>query len=282
MNRRPVGLFVWLVVLGAAQAAALWLVFRYFVGTASGQTLDTIALAGALDGDAGDRLGRAAIENRVGTILNAVSAASLAAATAFVGFVALVRRRVALAVGALLLIAGANLTTQLLKYGLVRPDFGIDPERAAAGNSLPSGHTTVAASVAVALVLVLPAKLRAVAGVLGAAAVAAVGVATLSAGWHRPSDAVAAMLVVGAWACAAGMFTLVAQRRNGGVEYDRPHVFAVALLMVAGAVLVAGAAAALGLTARAPAVPPEELSGRRLLLAYAGGAAGIAGAAALV
>ena len=43
---------------------------------------------------------------------------------------------------------------------IYRPDLGVDPERAAAGNSLPSGHTTIAASVAVALVLVVPSKAR--------------------------------------------------------------------------------------------------------------------------
>jgi membrane-associated phospholipid phosphatase len=275
MRRRPVGLALWLVLLGAVHAAALWLVFRYFVRTEPGQLLDTIALTG-------NRIGQATISDRVGSVLNAVSAASLAAATAFVGFLALVRRRVALGAGVLLLIVGANLTTQALKYGLVRPDLGIDPDRAAVGNSLPSGHTTVAASVAVALVLVLPARLRAAAGVLGAVAVAAVGVATLSAGWHRPSDAVAALLVVGAWACVAGLFTLAVQRRYGDVEYGRPHAFSVALLAVAGLLLLAGAAVALALTDRAPAVPPEELGRNRLLLAYAGGAAGIAGTVALV
>jgi membrane-associated phospholipid phosphatase len=275
MRRWPIGLALWLVLLGAVHLAALWLVFRYFVRTEPGQLLDTIALTG-------NRIGRAAIQERVGNMLNAVSAASLAAATAVVGFIALVRRRVALGAGALLLIAGANLTTQGLKYGLVRPDFGIDPERAAVGNSLPSGHTTVAASVAVALVLVLPARLRGAAGVLGAAAVAAIGVATLSAGWHRPSDAVAALLVVGAWACAAGLFTLAVQRRHGDVEYGRAHAFSVVLLALAGLSLLGGAAVALALTGRAPDVPPADLSRNRLLLAYAGGAAGIAGTVALV
>src|SRR5207245_1071112 len=102
------------------------------------------------------------------------------------------------AVGAVLLIVGANLTTQLLKSVLVRPVLGIDPERAAAGNSLPSGHTTIAASVAVAVLLVVPAAVRGVSAVVGAVLTAAAGVATLSAGWHRSSDAVAALLVVGA------------------------------------------------------------------------------------
>jgi hypothetical protein len=36
-------------------------------------------------------------------------------------------------------------------------------------------------------------------------------VATLPAGWHRPSDVVAALLVVGVWANVAGLFILVAQ-----------------------------------------------------------------------
>ena len=50
---------------------------------------------------------------------------------------------------ATLLIVGSNLTTQLLKHWLTRPNFGIDPERVVAGNSLPSGHATVAASVSI-------------------------------------------------------------------------------------------------------------------------------------
>src|SRR6185369_17388457 len=96
--------------------------------------------------------------------------------------------RVAVALLAMTLIIGANLTTQLLKLAITRPDFGVDPEREAVGNSLPSGHTAVAASVAVALVFVLPSRARGLGGILGAAFAGLAGVATLSAGWHRPSD----------------------------------------------------------------------------------------------
>ena len=95
---------------------------------------------------------------------------------------------------------------------LDRPYLGVDPQRIEAGNSLPSGHTTVAASVAVALVFVLPPRARGFAAVVGAGYTALVGVATMSAGWHRPSDSVAALLVVGGWAAAAGLALMIAAR----------------------------------------------------------------------
>ncbi|RQX13544.1 PA-phosphatase, partial [Micromonospora chalcea] len=151
---------VWLVVLALLQTAAFVLVWRFAVHTELGQWLDTVALTG-------NQIGQDRIDGPVDTLLNAMSVVSLLAATAVIGFIALIRGRKALAVTATLLIAGANVTTQLLKHFLVRPDFGIDPERAAAGNSLPSGHTSVAASVAVALILVLPRKLRAAGAFLG-------------------------------------------------------------------------------------------------------------------
>jgi hypothetical protein len=182
----------------------------------------------------------------------------------------------------MLLIIGANVTTQVLQRVIDRPEIGVDPERAAAGNSLPSGHTTVAASVAVALVLVLPARVRGVGAVLGALLTALAGTATLSAGWHRPSDAVAALLIVGAWACAAGLFILVARRPPEEDADPPPNRLAVAALLVAAVVLLAGAGVALRLTDQVLSMPVAELGRRRLLAAYGGGALGIAGVTSLV
>jgi membrane-associated phospholipid phosphatase len=275
MRGWPFGLTLWLLVLAGAEVAGFVLVWRFFVQSEHGQLLDTVALAG-------NSIGQARVEHLVDTVLSTMSALSLAVATAVVGFIALIRRRIAVAFGVILLIVGANVTTQVLKQVIDRPELGVDLQRAAAGNSLPSGHTTIAASVAVAVMLVLPARLRGVGGVLGALFTAVAGVATLSAGWHRPSDAVAALLVVGAWACAAGLFIVVAQRRHGGVDYGRSNRSAVLALIVAGFVLLAGAGLALELTDQVLSTPPEELSRHRLLAAYAGGAMGIAGTAGLV
>ena len=275
MRRWPIGLGLWLLVLAAVEVVCLAAVCRFFVQSERGQLLDTVALAG-------NWIGRARIENLVDTVLNTVSVVSLVVATAVIGFIALIRRRVAVAFGAMLLIVGANLTTQVLKLLVERPRLGVDVERAAAGNSLPSGHTTVAAAVAVALLLVLPARLRGAGGVVGAVVAAVVGIATLSAGWHRPSDVVAALLVVGVWASVAGLFILVAQRRPGEVVYGPPNRVAVAMLALSGLGLLAGAAIALELTDHVLTTPVDQLSRRRLLAAYGGGALGIAGVASLV
>src|SRR5690606_39114784 len=80
-----------------------------------------------------------------------------------------------------------------------------------AGNSLPSGHATAAAAFAIGLTLVLPPRARGPVSLVGATYAAVVGVATLSSGWHRPSDVVAAYLVVGGWAAAAGLVLVLTQ-----------------------------------------------------------------------
>ncbi|MGW0434999.1 phosphatase PAP2 family protein [Micromonospora sp. NPDC003197] len=265
----------WLVLLLIGQILALGALWRFAVHTRRGQLLDTIALTG-------NTIGQQRIDGLVDTVLSAMSVVSLLAATAVIGFIALIRSRIALAVATTLLIAGANVTTQVLKYSLYRPDLGVDPDRAAVGNTLPSGHTTVAASVAVALVLVLPPRVRGWGALVAAGYAALAGVATLSAGWHRPSDAAAALLVVGGWAALAGILLLFVQGADAQVEPGDKHRVASTLLVLTGVVLLAVAAVALDLTGDVLSVPPEQLSRRRLFVAYAGSAAGIAGVAGLL
>jgi len=265
----------WLLLLIAVQLVAFVALWRFAVLTEHGQLLDTIALEG-------NSIGQDEIDGPVDRVLNAMSVASLLVATAIIGFIALVRRRIGLAAVATLLVAGANATTQVLKYLIVRPDLGIDPERAGAGNSLPSGHTAVAASVAVALVLVLPASIRVGGAMVGAAYTAAAGVATLSVGWHRPSDAIASLLVVGVWAAVAGFLLLPLRGPEFRVEPADAHPIAVGLLIVAGLALLAGAWMALDWTNGVLETPVDDLNRGRLFIAYAGSAAGIAGVTCLL
>ena len=165
---------------------------------------------------------------------------------------------------------------------IVRPDFGVDVERAAAGNSLPSGHTTVAASVAIALVLVLPPRVRALGAFLAAVYTALAGVATMSAGWHRPSDAMAALLIVGGWTAAVGLLLLPLQRRTDHASGREAHPASAVFLVATGIALLLVAAVAMELTEQVRDLDPDELGRRRLLAAYAGGAAGIGGTACLL
>jgi membrane-associated phospholipid phosphatase len=269
-----VGVAVWLVLVGAVEVVSVIALWRFFVHSEHGQVIDTIALTG-------NSIGQRRVSIITDTVLNTMSVVSIAAAIAAVVFIALLRGRVALALVALLSIAGANLTTQVLKADLHRPMYGVDKVRDHVGNSFPSGHATAAAAVAVALVFVLPARARGIGAVLGAAFAGLVGVATLSAGWHRPSDAVAAMLVVGGWACAAGLVLLLFRRSEAAdrSETESAHWGSVVFLALVGIGLLVVAALALRWTNQVLQIPPDELSRRRLFAAYAGGMAGIAGAA---
>lgn len=274
-SRKSGSTATWLVLLTALQLLAFAAVWHVAVRTQHGQWLDTVALTG-------NSIGHAHVAGLVDRVLNAMSVVSLVAATAVIGFIALIRRRIALAILATLLIVGANLSAQVLKYLVVRPDFGVDPERAAAGNSLPSGHTAIAASVAVALVLVLPRKARVWGAFIGAAYAALAGVATMSAGWHRPSDAVASLLIVGAWASLAGLGLLMTDRADTEARSQDAHRIASGLLLLGGLAMLAVAWLAVDWTDGVADTPVDQVSRNRLFVAYAGSAVGITGVASLV
>jgi membrane-associated phospholipid phosphatase len=128
--------------------------------------------------------------------------------------IALARRRFALGVTALLMLAAPLVVAQLLKlYVLDRPSTG---ERfgVASHNSFPSGHVSAAMAVLVALAIVLPRHLRPQALVAGGVGVAWVSAAAVALGWHRLSDTVGGCLLVAAVTCAGA--AVVSARRPDG------------------------------------------------------------------
>lgn len=112
------------------------------------------------------------------------------------------RRREALA--AVLLVAGANVTTQVLKIALAHPRYQpVLGEHQLGPIAFPSGHSTAAASIALALLLVAPRAWKLPAALLGACFAAAVGASILVSFWHYPSDVLGGALVASAWYCLA-------------------------------------------------------------------------------
>ena len=115
--------------------------------------------------------------------------------------IGLLRRSHRRAVWAVVAVVGANLTTQILKYQFLwRPDFNIT-ERWDNANTLPSGHTTMAASAAVALILLSGRRWRPLSAWAGGLFTIAMGYSTLVCQWHRPSDVLAGIFVPVAWGC---------------------------------------------------------------------------------
>jgi len=179
--------------LGAAYLVILAAVYVLTVRTVPGRLVSDAGLRGALST-------RSALSDGVDAVLNVVSVGSLAVATAVVVVIALLRLAGRAAVVAIGLLAAANVSTWLLKnYVFSRPDLGLHEAAPETLNSLPSGHATAAFSAAAALVLVVPVLLRRVAAIVGASVGALVAIATMSAGWHRAGDALAAFCVVGFW-----------------------------------------------------------------------------------
>lgn len=180
------------------------------------------------------------------------------------------RRRVAAGLAAVVIL-GSNLTTQVIKDGVFHRT-GLVGEWNRDINTLPSGHVTVVAAAWAALLLVTPRSWRPVTALAGAAATCAMSLATLGDRWHRPSDVVAAVLVVVAWtalACAlapAGWAgTDGAGRSDGGDGPARPVIVLLGAVAVPTAVLSVLAAAATEGLVRAPAAWDDGLT------AYVGG-----------
>lgn len=220
-------------IAAAVCVCALVLLAAFFVGTRPGQRLDNAALRGRVVQS--PRLASASDD-----LLRTISVGSLGFFGASLVGVALARGRWHLAGGVLAVIAGSNVTTQVFKVMVHRPLLISDPAVIDI-NTLPSGHTTVAASLAAALILVVPVRMRGLAATLGALYAAGIAAMTLAGGWHRPSDAVSAFAVVGIWTfgvCAV----LVAWRGTGKprVSVGLPGLLigAVLVLAIAFAVIV--------------------------------------------
>jgi membrane-associated phospholipid phosphatase len=150
------------------------------------------------------------------------------------------RPRVAVAIGVILI--GANVTTHVLKPLLEQPRsasfFGWNAP--IYGATWPSGHATAAMSLALSLVLAVPARIRPAVAALGAMFAVAVSYSFLTLGWHFPSDVFGGFLVAATWTLLAIAGLLAFEARSPqGVRKINP-VSTARALGPAGAALASG------------------------------------------
>jgi membrane-associated phospholipid phosphatase len=185
-----------MIVLAVACVLLLAALYVVAVHTEWGQRIDDAALDG--------RTHRQSVLNATSRLLDTISIASLALGTIAIMLVALVRHRPRLALTATVIVGGSCVTTEVLKrYLLDRPDLVGRVDTLGMTNSFPSGHATVAMSLAVALVVVVAEEVRPIAALCGFAYATLVGAGVVTAGWHRPSDVLGAYLIVTAWGAVA-------------------------------------------------------------------------------
>lgn len=208
---------LWIVAVLVCGALFLG-VYEYFVRTESGQFLDNVM---RLTADHFEHpLPPLNPENRWIAVIIVAPAAAI-----FTGIVLAGQKFVAglIALGTVL---AANISTQVLKYGILdRPDLVGNPSYWT-NNSLPSGHATIAASVAVAVFLVASPRARPALGVLGALWGGGWGTYLFIEAWHRPSDMIAAYLVVAAWGLVGGWLIFRATPKENTVLTDDEPVVA--------------------------------------------------------
>jgi membrane-associated phospholipid phosphatase len=252
-----------LVALLAAGAVAG--VYLACVRTPLGQSVDTLMMRGA-------DVEHERVVQVLDRALNGTTLASLVLVCVAAAAIGIIRRRVDLALAAGLLVLGANASTRLFKIRLPRPDLDGFP----APNSFPSGHTTAAASVAFALILVLPFAIRGTVALIGAAYVTIIAIATVWAEWHRPSDTIAALLVVLAWGAGASALIRAKRARITGVT-ARPNRLAMLLFGGVGALAALAGLLGVGAVVLSERVMPDLVSGR---FAFFAGAAAITAAVA--
>jgi hypothetical protein len=197
----------WLLIAGAS-AVTLVLTYLLAVRTKTGQELENAVLRGA--DDSANRSEFVAANNA----LDEITVYSLIAACLLIGLIGLLRRRLDLAVAAVgVIFAGQVVTQGLKRFLLVRPEL-VDVTGDFKGNSLPSGHTTIAMTVLFAALIVIPYRWRGVGMFLTLSWATGIGAYTLAAKWHRLSDTIAADAVALGLACLASWWLA----RRGAVQ----------------------------------------------------------------
>lgn len=201
------------------------------VGTRVGQLLGELILGGRPD---------PAVADAASVLLASVSRTTLIIGSLGLTGWAVLQGRPRLALGVLVVIVGANLTTQLAKRVLLERTDQLDGLFYPLSNSFPSGHATAAASLAVGLLLVAPPFLRLPIAIPSSVLVALTGVATMALGWHRMADAVGASLIATSWAAAVA--ALLVWRRGTetvGARSGQLGRVASRVLMTAGLIMLA-------------------------------------------
>ncbi len=258
--------------LAAAALAGILvpLIWWGFVTTHHGQSLEALALEGS-------HIGAWRVDAQADRLLATVSVPMVAAIILAVLTIGAVRGRWVAGLAAAAAVGGANVTTQVLKYQVFERDDLLDLGGWNGTNTLPSGHTTVAAAALVGLILVVPPSLRSLTTVVGTVAVCAYGLATLVNQWHRPADVVAAVLVACGWGYLAVAAIRLAER-HGKLRDVRHSPGAVSVLLVALGICGVTLAIAAGyIVWDGDPTTADRMTG---LIAYAGGISALVGVCA--
>jgi membrane-associated phospholipid phosphatase len=210
-----------LLVAAAVSGLLAVLVYLLAVHTTLGQRFDNAALLGSYQQRTSTRLGDI-------SMLQRITADSLAVVLTVLVILGLIRRRPRLGIG---VAVGAGVTvvgTHLLRDTVLHRPFLVHSDALYPLNTFPSGHTATAIACALALVLVSPPAWRGVCVVFGGSYAAFTAAAVQTAGWHRPSDAIGAAFL--SFAAMTIVAAVIAAWRPIGEGRRSTHAVALGVL----------------------------------------------------
>lgn len=240
-----------LMVLTAGGGILMVASYLVFVLTPAGQRWDDQGLIGRLGHEHGARTIR--------DLLNSIDRFSMIVMLAVLIVIALARHRRWLAVASAGGFAGAVVSAELLKRILPRPDLAPEFTELISDKGIdtfPSGHATISTAFVLALVMVSRNTFRPVVALVGVLWCSLIAVSTVTAGWHRPSDAVGGIALATAWMALSGW--ILARRRGrlaqtGLLDREVPW-------LVLGALVVGVVSIAITVATGSDAKVPEGIS----------------------
>ncbi|HTW21393.1 MAG TPA: phosphatase PAP2 family protein [Mycobacteriales bacterium] len=210
-----------LLVAALVTAVLAAAVFLLAVHTALGQRFDNAALLGSYGQRDQTRISELSLLRRITVTTSIIALAAIA-------LLGIIRRRPRLGIATAVMAALVIGVTHILRTTILTRPRLVQSDSLYPFNTFPSGHTAVAFSVALALVIVSPPAWRGISAVVAGSYAWLTAVAVQSARWHRPSDAIGAALLTFAALCLVA--ALLAARRPVSVGRRYAHIPAFAVL----------------------------------------------------
>ncbi|MFV2064309.1 MAG: hypothetical protein ACC726_12470 [Chloroflexota bacterium] len=163
------------IAFGIVAATGVVMAYVALILTPLGQWIEHLALRGAR---------QSVPEVRESSLLelSEISLLSFSLAIALVMAIALLRRKVLLAVMAAAVMGISVGIAEVAKRSLLRPEL-VEAPPGWLNNSFPSGHVTIAVAIGIGAMLVLPYSLRWIGAAGGALYAIEIGLAVETAGW---------------------------------------------------------------------------------------------------
>lgn len=220
-----VGSVVWAVVLGIIGLLSTAVVFYVGVWTLPGQYFDSWMWSAMSEVFPNvDSYVPAIFTNSMLIIGISIAMIAIGLATA------IIRKRFYTCAVIIGFIAVAFASAYSLKRLLPRPVFdSLLPDPA---NSAPSGHTALTMIAGVALVMGMPRVMRAGAALWSTIFTTAVGIMVIYDGWHRPTDPLTAIMLVGSLGLIAMAFTRASGMDEPGTRKSSASVQIVSTILI--------------------------------------------------